>query len=110
MKFYKTAEEIREKLIKNLEKLKVEYQEKIGEYEKQVPPPPEKTDDDTKISGKEFFSSRIFDPSDEYLKVLKENIDQLKNKINKFELIIRNLPQDDKEIELTLEELEEFGF
>ena len=63
-----------------------------------------------KFPVKNFFSSRIFDPSDEYLKVLKENIDQLKNKINKFELIIRNLPQDDKEIELTLEELEEFGF
>ncbi len=111
MIFYKTAEEIRDKLEKNLEKLELELKKKLEEYEKQSPAIfDEEGSENVKISGKEFFSSRIFDPSDEYMKILKENIDQLKNKVSKFELIIRNLPKNNKEIELTLEELEEFGF
>lgn len=110
MLFYKTTEEIRIKLIQSLDFLKEELKKKEEHFEKQLSPKIELADKKSgKVSGKEFLSTRIFDPGDEYLQELKGDIEKIKKKINRFELIIRNLPKVDK-VDLTLEELEEFGF
>jgi len=108
LKFFKSSESIKKKLLQNIEKLKSELEQKQKEYQELFHPDVKTTDAGQK-SEREFFS-RIFDPSDEYMQVLKESMENLSKKINKFELIIRNIPRDAKRIELSLEELEEFGF
>lgn len=108
MIFFKNSEEIRKKLTTNIEELRLKLAEKQEEYKNQAPSEDLKQKN-SKLSEKEFFS-RIFDPGDEYTQAIKKEIEQIEKQIRRFELILRNIPEDTSKIELTADELEEFGF
>ncbi|MBI2267780.1 MAG: hypothetical protein HYU64_21865 [Armatimonadetes bacterium] len=100
MKFYKTAEEVK----KNLQKKLKECQKALPKMEKELREARESAGDSSQVYFRDAFEER--------LEELTVELKGVQRQIHRLELILRNLPLPlaKSEMELTLRELEEFGF